>query len=65
MTYLYRSFWETPSTIEIGGHGAEIAKGTFSNVKLSRKISIWRPDKKIALRKELRESLKPFGIRFG
>lgn len=65
MTYLYRSFWETPSTIEIGGHGAEIAKGTFSNVKLIRKISIWRPDKKIALRKELRRSLKPFGIRLG
>jgi hypothetical protein len=65
MTYLYRSFWETPSTIEIGGHGAEIAKGTFSNVRLSRKIPIWRPDKKIALRKELRKSLKPFGIRLG
>lgn len=63
MTYLYRSYWETPSTIEIGGHGAEIAKGTFSKIRLIRKMSIWRPDKKISLYREIRRSLKPFGIR--
>lgn len=63
MTYLYRSYWDTPSLIEIGGHGAEISKGTFSNIKLTSKMPIWRPDKKMALYKHLGESLKPFGIR--
>lgn len=63
MTYLYRSHWDTPSLIEIGGHGAEISKGTFSNIKLTSKMPIWRPDKKMALYKHLGESLKPFGIR--
>ena len=63
MTYLYRSHWDTPTTIEIGGHGAEISKGTFSNIKLTRKVSIKRPGKKIALHKELRNSLKPFNMK--
>ena len=63
MTYLYRSHWDTPTIIEIGGHGAEISKGTFSNIKLTRKVSIKRPGKKIALHKELRNSLKPFNMK--
>ena len=63
MTYLYKSYLDTPTVIEIGGHGAEIAKGTFSNVRLTRKISIWRPDKKVALYRDIRSSLKPFGIK--
>lgn len=63
MTYLYRSYWDTSSMIEIGGHGAEITKGTFSDIRLTHKISCRRPDKKIALYNDLRNSLKPFGIR--
>ena len=63
MTYLYRSYWDTSSMIEIGGHGAEISKGTFSDIRLTRKIPIWRPDKKIALYNDLRSALKPFGIK--
>ena len=63
MTYLYRSYWDTPTIIEIGGHGAEIAKGTFSNVRLTRKMPLWRPDKKIALHRDIRSSLNPFGIK--
>ena len=58
MTYLYRSYWETPNLIEIGGHGAEIAKGTFSNFKLIRKISIWEPIKKLKMYIDIRNSLK-------
>tara|TARA_B100001564_G_C20638569_1_gene670931 strand:+ start:217 stop:1842 length:1626 start_codon:yes stop_codon:yes gene_type:complete len=63
MTYLYRSYLDTPSLIEIGGHGAEISKGTFSTTKLTRKMPLWRPDKKIALYKDLRKSLRHFGVK--
>jgi hypothetical protein len=63
MTYLYRSYWETPYLIEIGGHGAEIAKGTFSNFKLIRKISIWKPIKKFKMYVEVRKALRYHGIK--
>ena len=29
MTYLVEKYWQKPYSIDIGGHGAEVAKGTF------------------------------------
>ena len=63
MTYLYRSYWEKPNLIEIGGHGAEIAKGTFAGTKLVRKIPIWRPFLRIKLFFELKKSLHYHSIK--
>jgi hypothetical protein len=33
MMYLHNSYWKYPNVIEIGGHGAETVKGTFSSMK--------------------------------
>ena len=38
MMYLHDSYWEYPYVVDIGGHGAEIVKGTFTNVKISNLI---------------------------
>lgn len=65
MTYLYGSYWEQPKLIEIGGHGAEIAKGTFSGTKLIRKIPIWKPLNRIKLYNHLKKSLHSSNIKMG
>ena len=38
MMYLHDSYWENPFVVDIGGHGAEIVKGTFANSKISKLI---------------------------
>lgn len=63
MIYMYRSYWEKPRLIEIGGHGAEIAKGTFSRTNLVRKIPIWKPMKRIKLYNHLKKSLRPNNVK--
>lgn len=35
MMYLHNSYWNRPHFVEIGGHGAEIIKGTFAHTKLT------------------------------
>jgi hypothetical protein len=35
MMYLHDAYWENPYVIDIGGHGAEIIKGTFTDVRFS------------------------------
>ena len=64
MTYMYRSYWNHPVLIEIGGHGAEIVKGTFSKTNLfkigfRRKIANY-----LRKRSEIRAGLKTIGIGF-
>jgi len=35
MMYLHDAYWKNPYVIDIGGHGAEIIKGTFTDVRFS------------------------------
>ena len=35
MMYLHKSYWKHPNIIEMGGHGAETLKGTFTSMKFS------------------------------
>ena len=32
--YTYRSFWPDARVVELGGHGAEVLKGTYANIEL-------------------------------
>ena len=65
MTYMYRSYWNHPALVELGGHGAEIVKGTFSKTSLF-KIGFRRNIfKYIRKRSEIRAGLKTIGINFG
>ena len=34
MAYTYRSFWPDARVVELGGHGAEVLKGTYANIEL-------------------------------
>lgn len=38
MMYLHDSYWENPYVVDIGGHGAEIVKGTFANFNITNLI---------------------------
>lgn len=65
MTYMYRSYWNHPALVELGGHGAEIVKGTFSKTSLF-KIGFRRNIfKYLRKRSEIRAGLKAIGIKFG
>ena len=62
MMYLYRSYWPSPVVIEMGGHGAEIIKGTFSETKLTDILHI-RPRRRFkSIRTEISTTLSKLGI---
>jgi hypothetical protein len=63
MMYFYRSYWSNPVVIEMGGHGAEIVKGTFSTMELDD-ILYTKPRKRYkSISKEVKTSLKELGIK--
>jgi hypothetical protein len=62
MMYFYRSYWPNPVVIEMGGHGAEIIKGTFSETKLTDILHI-RPRRRFkSIRTEIGAALSKLGI---
>ena len=62
MMYFYRSYWSNPVVIEMGGHGAEIVKGTFSTMELDD-ILHTKPRKRYkSISKEVKISLNELGI---
>ena len=62
MMYFYRSYWSNPVVIEMGGHGAEIVKGTFSTMNLDD-ILHTKPRKRYkSISKEVKTSLNKLGI---
>ena len=62
MMYLYRSYWPSPVVIEMGGHGAEIIKGTFSETQLSTILYRKPRNRYKAIYKEIRTALGKLGI---
>jgi len=62
MMYLYRSYWPSPVVIEMGGHGAEIIKGTFSETQLSTILYRKPRNRYKAISKEIRTALEKLGI---
>lgn len=62
MTYMYSSYWNHPAVIEMGGHGAEIVKGTFSKTSLFRIGFRKKPIKFLQLRKEIKHALSAIGV---
>ena len=64
MTYMYRSYWNHPALVEIGGHGAEIVKGTFSKTSLFKIGFRKKIVNYLRKRSEIRAGLKTIGIRF-
>tara|TARA_B100001559_G_scaffold100263_1_gene84046 strand:+ start:209 stop:2023 length:1815 start_codon:yes stop_codon:yes gene_type:complete len=65
MTYMYRSYWNHPALVEVGGHGAEIVKGTFTKTSLFKIGFRRRIVKYLRKRSEIRAGLKSIGIKFG
>ena len=64
MTYMYPSYWDHPAVIEIGGHGAEIVKGTFADMSLFRIAFRKMPYQYMKIRSEIKHGLKSIGIPF-
>lgn len=62
MTYMYSSYWNCPAVIEMGGHGAEIVKGTFSKTNLFRIGFRKKPIEYLRLRKEIKHALSEIGV---
>jgi len=65
MTYMYQSYWDHPAVIEIGGHGAEIIKGTFADLDLFKTaFRIRKPYQYLKIRSEIKDGLKSIGLPF-
>ena len=64
MTYMYRSYWNHPALVEVGGHGAEIVKGTFSKTSLFKIGFRKKIVNYIRKRSEIRAGLNTIGIKF-
>jgi len=65
MTYMYQSYWNNPAVIEIGGHGAEIIKGTFANMDLFKSaFRIRKPYQYMGIRAEIKDGLGSIGLPF-
>ncbi len=62
MTYMYSSYWDNPAVIEMGGHGAEIVKGTFNKTDLFRIGFRKKPYKYLQLRREIKHALAAIGV---
>ena len=61
MTYVYSSYWDHPAVVEMGGHGAEIVKGTFSKTDLFRIGFRKKPITYLLLRREFKHALATIG----
>ena len=65
MMYMYDSYWEHPYKIQLGGHGAEIVKGTFAKLSFFKIAFRYRtPMRYLRLRKELKAALRSVGVPF-
>ncbi len=65
MMYLYPRYWNHPTEIELGGHGAEIIKGTFANFSLFKAAFRYRtPLRFLNIRREINRSLRVVGVPF-
>ena len=65
MMYVYSRHWNHPTEIELGGHGAEIIKGTFGRFSLFRSAFRYRtPLKYFKIRREINQSLRVLGVPF-
>jgi len=63
MMYLYPRYWNHPTEIELGGHGAEIIKGTFANFSLFKSAFRYRtPLKYLKIRREINQALRVIGV---
>ena len=64
MTYMYSSYWSHPVVVEMGGHGAEIVKGTFSKTNLFRIGFRKKPITYFQLRSEIKHALADIGVSY-
>lgn len=65
MMYLYPRYWNHPTEIELGGHGAEIIKGTFADFSLFKSAFRYRtPLRYFKIRREISQSLRVLGVPF-
>ena len=64
MMYMHAVHWNHPSIVEVGGHGAEIMKGTFSRTSLFKSAFLYRPFNYLRIRKEVKQSLRAIGVSF-
>ena len=65
MMYMYDDYWEHPYKIQLGGHGAEIVKGTFAKLSFFKIAFRYRtPMRYLRLRKELKTALRSVGVPF-
>ena len=65
MMYMYADYWEHPYNIQLGGHGAEIVKGTFAKMSFFKIAFRYRtPIRYLLLRRELKRALRSIGVPF-
>ncbi|RJU89842.1 MAG: hypothetical protein DWC07_05200 [Candidatus Poseidoniales archaeon] len=65
MMYVYSRHWNHPTEIDLGGHGAEIIKGTFGRFSLFRSAFRYRtPMKYFKIRREINRALRVLGVPF-
>ena len=64
MMYMYSSYWNHPAVIEMGGNGAEIVKGTFSQTNLFQIAFRKKPKQYFELRTEIKNGLKAIHCSF-
>jgi len=65
MMYMYADYWKHPYNIQLGGHGAEIVKGTFAKMSFFKIAFRYRtPIRYLHLRRELKSALRSIGVPF-
>ena len=63
MAYTYRSFWPDARVVELGGHGAEVLKGTYANIELRSLVAKSARSRYRSIKSRIREGLRGRNIK--